>query len=693
MKKNASLQKKLQEILSRRCFEDLEPFRNRTSWKALGTEERHLLASLFVMQGEKQLASGDDNALESFDIAAQVSPDNAEVLFRIGCAFANREDSLEHLQLAKTWIEKCLKLSPESFNARLALANLLNTLGFITREIEYLQEGSQHFEQALEEGKDLDETTISHIYWKWAVCGYQMGKISGEAVDFHLSIEKFRLAAEKKLDNLEFWNAYGDSFAELACLLGRNDLFLEVVEIYRKGLRHAFDSFEGWLNLGCAFQRLFEFNYLEEYFIQADECFKMASQIDNSNSLLWLKWAELFSFNGKLRRNVESLNLSFEKFQKAAECEPDEALILSFWGEALMLYGAHTENVDFIREAQRKIILSIELNPKLAETWYFYGCSLNELGRYFCEERFYHEAIEKFQHGIQIKSHEPLLWYGLALSHFAIGELREDAIWLEKASHLCSRVLEKGGQNFRQFWNDWGVTLMKLAELTGDKVHVEAAIEKFEQALSVEKDSLEFAEADPEWLYNYGCALDFLGDFTENISCYEKAIQVLERVLEIDPNYHHARYNLALAYAHLGELVMDVESFHKSIEQFQLLLTQDREDEMSWNDFGVTLIHLSQLIHDSSRPEQTHKMQEIAESKLLHAASLGCIQAYYNIACLYSLMGHFPASIHFLEKASQVQALPALEDMMNDEWLEGVRATLEFQEFVNDSFGHQIPEY
>jgi tetratricopeptide (TPR) repeat protein len=157
----------------------------------------------------------------------------------------------------------------------------------------------------------------------------------------------------------------------------------------------------------------------------------------------------------------------------------------------------------------------------------------------------------------------------------------------------------------------------------------------------------------------------------------------LTKALEIEPNYLHARYNLALSYAHLGEIALDMDSFHKSIENFQILLTQDVEDEMGWNDYGLTLIHLAEFIFDPTRPEQTLKLYEVAEAKLMQAVALGCVQSYYNLACLYSLMSNYPLAMHFLEKAETAKALPLREEMLQDEWLENLRGTVSFRNFIS----------
>ncbi len=692
MNKDQPVRQILQDILSHHKFEELEPFKNNKSWAGMDESERQLLASLFVLQGEKQLSQGDQNAPKTFDLAVNVAPQDSDILYRIGTAYAVANTSLPCLKNAENAMRQALKLQPSHFNATLALGNIYSAIGMLMHESESFNQANEYFAKAEQIASENQLLNAPHLYSHWGVCYYFQGKHSGEAVDFHKALEKFRTAADAGLQDKFFWNAYGDTLAELACLLDKEELFYTVVELYRNAVRQAFDYFDGWLSLGCAFQRLYDFYGNEDHFHQAAECFKMASQLNESNSVLWLKWAQLLAAAGKNKHDSKLISTAFEKFIKADACEPNSALILGLWGEALLLYGAQSENVELLREAQQKTFRSLELNPDSAEIWYIHGCSFYELGRYFNQEEYYHQAIDKFQFGLSIKQSEPLLWYGLAIAYNAIGDMRSDAKWLEKASQLFSRVIEFKGHGYRPMWNDWGVTLMRLAEITDEKSYIEQAIDKFEQVIPCDADRWDDEGINLEWLYNYGCALDFYGDFTEETVHYEKAILALSKVLHGDPKYTNARYNLALTYAHLGDLARDVECFHKSIEQFQILLSQDSEDEMGWCYYGVTIIHLAQLIQDPIHPEQSQKLYEIAENKLMSALALGSTQAFYNLACLNSLQGNHQASLHYLERAEAARALPPVDQILYDEWLDNVRSTHSFRSFVNQLSAKHYPE-
>ena len=67
---------------------------------------------------------------------------------------------------------------------------------------------------------------------------------------------------------------------------------------------------------------------------------------------------------------------------------------------------------------------------------------------------------------------------------------------------------------------------------------------------------------------------------------------------------------------------------------------------------------------------------------MMQAAKLGNAQAYYNLCCLFSLLGDYEKAMHFIRKADLFAALPPLEEIQADEWLDGLRDTSAFQEFV-----------
>ncbi len=684
MEPYSTLEKQFQQILDEKAFNLLEVYQTPDSWTKMTPNERSMLGVLFATYGEKQLHDGDRKALESFAIAQNIAPTDSLVHFRLGAAYSTQRNNIRCLFAAVEAFNKALEYDPEFFEAWFHQGCLHIQLFKVLDDPSYLRNAEQIFSEASQCLPRAKNHHISDLHWCWGFCWDLLGRLSGEAHEFNCSLEKYRLAAELGCQEAEFWIDYGCAVTAMAMLLGRAELMLEAIELFRNAVRTAPECFEAWYHLATACQYLFEFTKEETYYSFASDCFTRASEI-NSNPKVFLSWGCLLLDVAKQRHSVEYFQMSCEKFQLADTSEEEErAFVLFRWGQAELFWGIQEERLDLLRSAEAKFILSLSINSEDAEVWQYYGTCLNELGRYFEDESFYWQAIEKFQYALTIDAKRSMLWYGLALSHFALGELNAAEMMFEKSITYCEKVLETDG-TFPQFWNDWGVALMYIAETSRDITIVETAIEKFEFALQAYKENGISALSPNQliWLYNYGCAFDFLGGFTEDPQDHEKAILILTQVLELDASYSDVRYNLAIALSHLGDLTNDVESFHRCFEHFKVLTQEDPEDDIVWLDWGIGLMNLADLVYDVHAPELSDKLYDEAEEKLLNAIAFGNTQAIFSIACLYSLMGKFEAAMHYIERAEVFNALPSVNDLMHDEWLEGLRQTPSFRTFIS----------
>lgn len=677
------LEKQLEQMLNSGDYSLLSEFKDPAKWPGLSSRESDLLALLFIAQGAFYMSQGDKQALENFKLASQIAPNNVMVFYRLGIAYSIYGNNMQCIIGACKAFQRSVEIDPNLFEGWYMWGVALLQRGTSLHEASHLEEAHKKFAVAESLAHTVNKDKVADLYGQWGLNWQMHGKFSEEACDFHRALEKYRQAADKGLNNERFWNDYADATAELAGLIGSDDLFLEAIKLYQKALNVSPESFISWVHIGFCYQRLFDMSRDEQFFFSAHEAYTHASEIEDSSLSLWLNWGILFADVAKEKRDGELFQMSFEKFAKADACEPNHPNVLCRWGEALVLCGGYADRVDLLREAESKIIRSLEIEPGIADTWYVYGACLSELGRYFTDISYYHQAIEKLQYGLTLNPSHPMLWHTLSLSHFAIGELQNDPEMVRKAIEYCSRVTEcTHGRVPAEFWNDWGVALMKLAELTNDQSCVESAIEKFEKAVGPNCSYLEQQIGCPDWYYNYACALDFLGDFTEEPREHEKAVHVLSYLLEQDPACCHVRYNLALALSHLADLTDDIDVYHKSIEHFQILLENDHEDAVAWNDWGLTLVNLAELIHEHTNPQKSQELFEQAENKFQHAIALGNTQAFYNLACLYSLMLNFTAAMHYIERAEMAGSLPTIDEMLHDSWLDGLRQTPHFRHFL-----------
>jgi tetratricopeptide (TPR) repeat protein len=300
---------------------------------------------------------------------------------------------------------------------------------------------------------------------------------------------------------------------------------------------------------------------------------------------------------------------------------------------------------------------------------------LNSFARYFSDIDYFYQAIEKFQYGLSIDRTSHRLWHAIAQAYVAVGEAEEDIDAFEKASRFFSKALDLHASTFYIF--DQAYALSRLGEMKDEQRLLEIAVAQFERALSVQKNAVYLH---PEWLFHYAIALDILGDFYEEEGYYLKAIELLSHVLMVDPDFPEIHHQLALAHSHLGELISDVDHFYRAIHHFRLASKHDEENDQLVLDFGVTLISLAHHLQDRQEIEALYLD---ADHKLTLAAKLGNQQSFYHLACLNSILGQYDRSMHFIEKAYAAKTLPPVDELLDDEWLDGLRVTSNFQEFLS----------
>ncbi len=415
----------------------------------------------------------------------------------------------------------------------------------------------------------------------------------------------------------------------------------------------------------------------------AREAYDRASKLTQDNDQLWVKWGALLVGMGKIGGNLPLIQEGIEKFQAAEKINSRHPKLNALWADALLILAGQEESLEKLKEAEAKIITALKDGSQDARSWYIYGLCLNEFGRYFDEPAYYRKALEKLNKAVEIDPKDSSLWHGIAITHLDLAESSDPQVEINKSLRAFSRAIDLNHKGWPQLWNDWGVALMKLGERTGDKHFIEAALVKFENVMKTSQlAGYEEQDLQPDWLYNYGCALDFLGDYYSDQDFYEKAVHMLTRALQLDPNYHHARYNLAITLTHLADAVGDLDLFYKAQEQFVNVIAENDEEEFSWNEWGVMCMHAAELVAEDCLPEKSKEWLEQAEPKLLQAAYLGSTIAYYNLACLYAITDHPAQAFQYLHKAKQAAALPPTETLLEDQWLENIRHTEEFRDFI-----------
>lgn len=686
-----SVQQQLREILEKQSFEDLAPFTDPGSWKAMTSEERELLAILFVKQGKAQLSKGDKEAAKSFKRAEKVAPKSPMVYYSQAVAYAAQDDERSLNQALKA-LEIAVELDDCFINAWHSLGNVNARLGTITGKSHYFYSSDSAFQFTFDLAKEAKEEYQAILCCHWGSLWYEIAKQSGEPSDYVRAVELFRFSQSKGLESGEFYNTFGRTLRDMGHLLDREDLMEEAKGHFLKAVTLSPEVSLWQFDVACICQELFEDTGNVDLFSESCDHFERTIDLDPDSEIVWCRYGELYSLAGRLSRSAELIEMALKKFERAHEVNPVASFVILRWVESLLNLFSLTEKLEFLNEALKKSISLVRIAPDSPDAWALNGECQLEYGRYFSSKEHFEQAIRILDCGLEKHPTAISILSNLTFACFSYGDLTNDSSFIEKSLNLFYRLSTLHEEPPPQFYCDWGITLMKLGEMTRDKNPIELAIEKFEKAISskLEEDSGE--EVDPNWLYNYGCAFDFLGDFYEDPMYYDKAIHVLTHVVQTDPEHFPARFNLAIAFTHLGELSSDPQMFYKAVDQYHFLVHREPEDEMLWNDYGVCLLNLAVITSDPILGKVNKTMYDQAESKLLHAASLGNQGAYYNLGCLYALLNNFEAAMYYLEKGEQCDVLPPLEDILHDEWLENLRNYPPYRSFISRLLNSQEEE-
>ncbi len=626
---------------------------------------------------QKKLEEG----LFFFKEACELKPGDPKLYFEQGLSLfdlGSEEGCEKNLLLANKKFKMATSLLPEYFEAWQLWGLSLSHLGQSYQETHYFFEAEEKLIKALDLTSHLTESdSLYDLHFEYGKVKMALAKRSGEACDWQISLEAFEKASKSpNHKNLDFWNQFGLACLGLTLLINDTKICVKAIHCFKHAITQDSSNYDGWRNLAKAMQFLYYRTHDEDHFSQANECFGACSQLRPLDPALWLFWALFLLKSGKATRDIKKLRSCLEKTQKAHALDPQIAESIACWGEALCFVGNLTEEIELIYAGQNKISEALEMHSESPEIWHSLGESFNCLGAYFEDIDYYYQAIEKFQTGLSIDRSKNEIWFSIGKAYTLIGDSLSDIETLEKSFHFYRKAISLSPST-SSYHFEYACSLTKAGELTGEEHTLECAILEFEKSLYSQKNALYLH---PEWLFEYAKALDLYAEFFEEKSHYHKAIEILSHVLMIDPDFPGIHYHLALVHSHLGELIEEIDSFYRALHFFKLALKHDEENDEILLNLGVTLINISELTENSSEREVCYQDAEI---KLIQAAKSGNLQAYYQLACLFSLKEDTDRSIHFLLKAESFDALPYTEELLEDEWLSSTRGSSAFKELVH----------
>jgi tetratricopeptide (TPR) repeat protein len=630
-------------------------------------------------QGEKKLLQGEPKGIALFELAAQFDSQNPIMFYEQGVAlfeYGREVKVKKYLLLANKSFKEATRLDPNYFVAWQAWGKSLSLLGNLFNEHHFYLSAKTKYEKALIVKESVKNDLLSDFYWQYASVMEKIGDHSKEIFDLNIALEAYSvvLAYSEEMP-IKFWQDFGNLCLKLASQVNDINLYMKAINCFRNGINRSTSNSESWHYLGIALSQLYEITFDEDHFCQANECFTNAAKLHPQNTPIWKDWAKLLSHSGKRLNDAKRLHSCIEKCHKAYSCNRKDVDTLIIWSEALSHLGLITERLDLIFEGNNKAVEAEDRFTLSPEIYYAFGMNLFALGKYHSDIDYYYQAIEKFQEGLSMCRTSHKLWFHLAYTYAVVAEIESDFSLYERSCKFYQKALYLNPQS--SYYYEYGCILLKLAEANHDRTYLELALSNFEEAFNLQKNAVYLR---PEWLYQYALALDLKGDVSDEEKFYVKALEILKRVLMLDPEFPDIHYKIALIYSHLGELIEEGQAHERAIAHYKIAYQKNEENDTLLLDWALTLINLAQITPQTEEREQLWKE---AEYKFIQAAKLGNTEVSYHLACLYSLMMHYEKAIYHLERAEFFDALPPLDEVLEDEWLENLRQTEVFRSFIN----------
>ncbi len=649
------------------------------TWNHLSDQEKKDLALQTIAQGELALLQGNLTALSLFETSANLWPENPRIWYRQGLAFfeyGSEEGKEKALLLASKHFKIATQLEPTLFDAWVAWGNVLLQLGRFHEEHHFHLEAQSKYQKALRMSEGQPDSVLAELHWDYGIVWTELATHSGEALDLHLAICAFEQSLTLNPDvQAEFWHDYGNAYLELGLLINDTRYLVKAVEMLQRSVEKMENYFDGRIALAESYAQLYLNSQDGRYAEKAFDCYAKAVRLQPADADIWLSWAQLLAETGRLNKDHKALISSIEKCARAASLAPKDSAIMAQWVESLSYLGAQTNRLDLIVEAEQKILKATDLFPDDPDLWYAHGICCMSFAQYYEDAEYDHLAIEKLQYGLSLDRTNAEIWHALGLAHKHAADLTDDAIMIERAPRFLAKAMDLK-PSCPPLIFDTAAAFLHYSEAIDDSSALDQAIILFESLLQNHRAALLHH---PEWIFEYGCALEWLGEYSGEDKDLLKALEAFSHVLLIDPDFPKLHLRMALCTMQCGHLSTEPEYYRKAIQSFRLAARQDEENEALWLEWGLCLIHLAHHTIDNVFMDQLYLD---AERKLLKAGQLGNCFAYYNLACLYSILGRTQESMSFIYQALSARALPSMEELLEDDWLDNLRSTDLFLQFI-----------
>ncbi|MCY3973980.1 MAG: hypothetical protein OXF02_00305 [Simkaniaceae bacterium] len=653
----------------------------------------HTLSSEFAKKGEAHLLRGDPVGFHLLSVAVRLNPDDFALFHNQGLAlleYGIRQDDLKILFRAGKSFKEAVRLEPDYLDAWHMWGYTLYVIGTRRNEPLHIRGAIEKYETAILIAEKWAPDShsgnlLADLYRELGNAWVRLARSSQEAQDLRIASEAYECASSHGAATPDFFLRFGNAYVLFGQKVNNPSLISKGIA---KQVRATFSRpRSGYyrLQLGIAYKALYEYTYEEEHFTLANDAFVAAASLSSEGSFLRKQWAELLLAGGLFTRDVCKLRACVARCRRGLMCRGrKDARLSGIMSVALVAIGQLKDDVRLLRQGEKEVRRLLSAHRTDPHLYGLYGECLMLRGEYFHDSDSYYLAIEYFQEALSLDSSLHACWFGMGRAYLETGLMHSDAKDLAKSRRFFARAL--GYKVTGNYLYYHGRSLLESELFAGeegssdntarDHDMTDEAARRFEVAFALQP-SME--REHPETILDYAEALVILGDKRDDGTFYLRAIDLLLRTLVSCPELPEVHDKLAIAYGWYASLTHDVEAYRHALKHFRAAHKRDPENDQTILDWGITLIDFAGCLLETS---ESHEHYVSGELKLVQAARLGNPRAFFLLACFYAMIGNRQSAIRFLLKAKKLDALPPLHVLLENEWLQSIKNTDMFREFV-----------
>jgi len=481
-------------------------------------------------QGHQQLDRGKCQvALETFQQAAILEPQNPQVLYGLGlaCYWQYRNwESIEYLtQALQIKPSYPLALTQRGIAYRTkkkvikAKADLNQAIQITPHGYEDWQGRGRAFyelnqcEHALKSYKQAIELNPNYSI-AWIFLGLTQAKL-GNREEALFSLNQ---AIKLNPDAYKAWEYHGIALAKL----GNQE---EALISFNQAIKLNPDAYTAWKFRGITLEKL---GVKEE----------ATASLHKATELQYEFWYNCANTLFDLGRDDEA----FELYSKALKVRPNS--YKSLYKRGIILFNSGDED-----EAIKNYETALEIRPDGYEAWYNLGILQNYLG---LEEK----AIASYKKALENRPDAYEIWYHLGSVLFDKTRYDEAIASYDKAIEIYPDYVEA--------WKSRSLALRKLGH--------------WQEAIASYKKTINIAPKNAETWYDLGDLLDNLGNCKDAYYSYNEAVK-------IDPGYAEAWYQRS-------KVLQLLKLYREALASYETTLALNPNNIPAWNGKGLALTNL-----------------------------------------------------------------------------------------------------